>query len=90
MDISGLMGSLAAILTTVSFVPQVLKTLHTGSTEGISILMYSTFVMGILLWLVYGILKNDPPIYLANSLTLVLATVVLTIKIINIVRGKEK
>lgn len=74
-------GSLAAILTTVSFLPQVYKTWKSGDTSGISLLMYSLFVTGILFWLVYGILLNELPIILANSVTLVSSGIILILKI---------
>jgi len=74
-------GSLAAILTTVSFLPQVYKTWKSGDTSGISLLMYSLFVTGILFWLVYGILLNELPIILANSVTLISSGIILTLKI---------
>jgi MtN3 and saliva related transmembrane protein len=51
-----LTGYLAAAVTTVSFVPQVLKTLRTRDTRAISLGMYALFSLGVALWLVYGIL----------------------------------
>ena len=54
-----LIGYIAASLTTFSFVPQVLHTIKTRDTSGISLGMYCILVIGIFLWLVYGILKGD-------------------------------
>ena len=51
-------GFIAALLTTGAFVPQVFKTLKTKSTEGLSLTMYMSMFVGIMLWLFYGIKKN--------------------------------
>ena len=74
-------GYTAAILTTISFLPQVIKTVKTKNTDGISLTMYLLFVVGIALWLVYGILIENLVIILANSLTLLLSSIVLSYKI---------
>ena len=52
MQISDWVGYAAATLTTASFVPQALHTFRTKDVRGISLSMYSAFVVGILLWLV--------------------------------------
>jgi len=77
MDHITLIGLMAAICTTTAFVPQVIAILRTGNVEGISVLMYSIFTVGIALWLSYGILVQDLPMLLANSISLVLALMVL-------------
>ena len=76
-----LIGGLAATLTTVSFVPQVWKVWHTKQTADISLAMYGFFTLGVSLWLVYGILLAAWPIIIANSITLLLAGVVLVMKL---------
>lgn len=76
-----LLGYIAAFCTTCSFVPQVLHILKTGNTDSISLAMYSIFVSGVFLWLVYGVVVQDPPIIVANAITLVLASVILVLKI---------
>ncbi|HQN72708.1 MAG TPA: SemiSWEET transporter, partial [bacterium] len=73
----------AAICTTVSFVPQVLKTIKTGQTKDISLSMYLIFTTGIVLWLIYGIMIRDLPIILANTVTVVLTSIVVVLKIRN-------
>ena len=70
-------GYLAAILTTVSFVPQVIQTLRTRDTRSISLGMYVLFSAGVALWLVYGWVIGSWPVILANAVTLVLASTVL-------------
>jgi MtN3 and saliva related transmembrane protein len=76
-----LIGSLAATLTTVSFVPQVWKVWRTRHTADISLGMYAMFTMGVALWLGYGILLSAWPIIIANSITLLLAGTVLLMKL---------
>jgi len=72
-------GFTAAILTTVSFVPQAALTLRTRNAEGVSLPMYALFTTGVALWLVYGMLTRAWPVIVANAVTLVLASLILTI-----------
>nr|ART39686.1 J383 [uncultured bacterium] len=74
-------GLLAALLTTAAFLPQVLHTLATRDTRGISLRMYVIFVAGVLLWLIYGLLTGDLPLILANAITLLLAGAILYLKL---------
>ena len=74
-------GYVAAILTTVSFVPQVWQIWRTRITKGISLRMYILFTCGVGLWLVYGILISAWPIIIANTVTVVLASIVLFMKL---------
>lgn len=76
-----LVGSIAAILTTGSFIPQVLHTWKTRDVSGISLGMYSAFTVGVALWLVYGVLVMSWPIIIANVITTTLAAMVLILKI---------
>ena len=77
MDIENIVGSLAATLTTLSFVPQVARTLKTRDTRSISLWMYLLFCGGVALWAAYGVMLRAWPIILANCVTLILAAVVL-------------
>ncbi len=81
MDITTIVGLLAATCTTVSFVPQVVQILKTKNTQGISLGMYVLFTFGIACWLVYGFYLNELPIIIANSITLILAATILIFKI---------
>ena len=81
MDQTTLIGLLAATCTTAAFVPQVIAILRTGNVDGISVMMYSIFTVGIALWLSYGILVNDLPMLLANSISLLLAISVLSLTV---------
>jgi len=65
-------GFLAAILTTVAFIPQVYKVWQTKSVSGMSLTMYLIFFTGVSLWLVYGLIINSLPMILGNSITLLL------------------
>lgn len=76
-----LIGTIAAVLTTLSFVPQAILVIRTKRTEGISLTMYAMFTAGVAAWLVYGLSLGAMPIILANAVTLALASVILTIKI---------
>ncbi len=76
-----LIGLTAAALTTSSFIPQFIKAWRTKSTSDLSTGMFIIFVMGITLWLVYGLIKWDIPIIVANSATLVLAGGILVMKL---------
>ncbi|MCK4734791.1 MAG: SemiSWEET transporter [Methanophagales archaeon] len=78
-----IIGLLAAMCTTIAFLPQVIKTVKTKETKDISRLMYIILTTGILLWVVYGLLTMDLPIILANSITFILALIVLMLKIIH-------
>jgi MtN3 and saliva related transmembrane protein len=75
-----LIGLAAGGLTTVSFVPQVLKIWRTKSGRDVSYGMFLLFSLGVLLWLVYGLMLNALPIIVANAVTLVLALGVLGLK----------
>jgi MtN3 and saliva related transmembrane protein len=81
MTLITLLGLLAGTLTTISFVPQLLKTWRTKSAKDMSLPMLISFCAGVLLWLVYGILLQAPPIILANFITLVLALMILGLKL---------
>lgn len=74
-------GSLAAFLTTASFIPQAWQTFRTRNVSGISLGMYSLFTVGVALWLIYGILLMAWPIIIANSITTSLALMILVMKL---------
>lgn len=76
-----LIGYLAAILTTISFLPQVLRVIVTKRTRDISQNMYIVLTVGVFLWLVYGFIKSDLPIILANLITLLFTLTILIFKL---------
>ena len=77
-----LIGYLAAGLTTASFIPQAWLTFRTRDVSGVSLGMYSVFTVGIALWLAYGWLIAAWPVVIANTITLGLATSILTMKLV--------
>ena len=70
MDFALIVGMSAASLTTVAFLPQVIKAVKSKETKDLSLLMYLVLSLGLILWLYYGILLNSLPVILANSVTL--------------------
>lgn len=83
MTLVDVIGSVSGVLTTLAFVPQAVKTLRTRQTRDISTAMWLLFCIGVVGWLVYGILLAAMPIILANGVTLVLASLVLMVKLTN-------
>lgn len=81
MSFSEIIGFLAAILTTASFVPQAWHTFRTRDVRGISLSMYSVFTAGVACWLIYGLLLGAWPIVIANCITLALAGTILVMKL---------
>jgi len=81
MNFANWIGTAAATLTTLSFLPQVWKIIRSRHTADISLGMYALFTLGVAFWLVYGILNDSWPIIFANSITLLLAGTVLVMKL---------
>ena len=76
-----IVGIVAAVLTTLAFLPQVIHTIRTRSTHDISLRMYSLYTVGIFLWLIYGLLLNDVPLIAANIVTFLLSGTILSLKL---------
>ena len=81
MDIINIIGMAAGTLTTASFVPQVIKIWKTRSSKDVSLGMFFVLATGVALWVVYGIMTSSLPVILANSVTLVLAVMIIALKI---------
>ena len=81
MDYAEILGLVAAVLTTGSFLPQAIKVIKTKNTNDLSLSMYSLFFSGVFLWLVYGFLIDSLPIIIANMITLILSGIILFMKI---------
>ena len=84
-----LIGYLAAMLTTASFLPQAIKTIKTRDTQSLSLGMYSMFALGVLLWLIYGLYLSNSAIIVANASTFVLASLILGFKVYNMWRDRD-
>lgn len=80
MDPVKILGLIAGTLTTIAFVPQVVKTYQSKSAKDLSMGMFAIFCAGTLCWLSYGVLRNDFPVIVANSVTAGLAAVLLFFK----------
>lgn len=76
-----IIGSLAALLTTLCWVPQAIQTIRTRETHDISLSTQAGFALGVLLWLTYGILIGSWPLIVANAVTFALVAVILGLKL---------
>jgi MtN3 and saliva related transmembrane protein len=74
-------GMVAAVLTTIAYIPQVVKIYRTKSARDVSFRMFSLLATGVSLWLVYGIMMRSAPLIFANFVTLALSLTVLGLKI---------
>jgi MtN3 and saliva related transmembrane protein len=74
-------GSIAAVCTTVSFVPQLIRVWTRKSARDISLIMFLLFAFGVGCWLIYGLGIGSAPIIAANAVTLALALAILVLKI---------
>ena len=81
IDSTSIFGLLGGFLTTIAFVPQVIKSWKAKSVKDLSFLWLVIFNSGVSFWLIYGLLINDIAIILANSVTLVLASSLLFMKL---------
>jgi len=83
MEVTGvsIIGYVAGTCTTLAFLPQVIRTWKTRSTEDISLGMFSLMVFGIGLWLFYGVVTEDWPLIIADGFSLFLAAMILLMKV---------
>lgn len=81
LNIETVVGFVAAVCTTLSYIPQVKKAWQTGSTGDLSLKMLAILATGIALWVVYGILKADVVIITANTASLLLLASLLVFKL---------
>ncbi len=81
MDFITLIGLAGGALTTICFLPQVLRTWRLKETKDLSLMMYIMLSVGIFLWLVYGILIRDLPVIAANAVSFVFALILVFFKV---------
>jgi MtN3 and saliva related transmembrane protein len=81
VDSTKLLGLIAGFLTTMAFLPQVIKTWRTRSAKDLSLVMFLLYCLGVFLWTIYGIMIDELPVILWNIITLILAAVILFFKI---------
>jgi MtN3 and saliva related transmembrane protein len=80
MDATTTIGLVAGFCTTVSFLPQVIKTWKTRSAQDLSFAMLLIFLIGLALWMFYGVVISSLPIILANAVTIALVSCILLLK----------
>ena len=81
MDVTNIVGFTAAFLTTISYIPQVIKVMRSKSTEDLSLATFLLLFLGLSLWLVYGILLKNAPLIVANIITLFFISMILIHKL---------
>lgn len=81
MDFITILGLFAGTLTTIAFLPQMFQTWKTKSAKDVSFVMLITFMCGLFLWLIYGIILGAIPIIMANGVTLFFNFIILWLKI---------
>lgn len=81
MDTLSIIGLTAAAFTTSAFIPQVIKAHTTKHTKDLSLFMFVVFSVGLMLWIVYGLMTNTLPIILANTITLLLSLYMVLLKV---------
>lgn len=84
-----LLGFVAALATTSSFLPQAIQVLKTRDTASLSLAMYSIFTVGVAFWTAYGLIKQDVAMIAANMVTFVLAASILSVKVYNDVQARR-
>ncbi len=81
-----MIGTVAAILTTISFVPQLIQVYKTKDTSSISLFMYILFVVGVVGWVIHGFIIQDNAVIFANVFTCIFAGYILMVKIQNTIK----
>jgi MtN3 and saliva related transmembrane protein len=81
VSIETLVSAIAAVLTTVAFVPQALHVIRHKETRAISLYMYVAFAIGVAFWLAFGLMIVNWPMIVANTITLALALTILAMKL---------
>ena len=81
MNFITIIGLLAAFCTTISYIPQLIKTMHSKSTRDLSLTTFSLLFLGLSLWLVYGILLRNLPLIIANTVSIFFISMILIHKI---------
>jgi len=90
MTLISIIGVLAAVVSTINQLPQAFKTIRSKDTHSLSLWMYIMVWIATSLWLLYGILLNDFPLILSNSISILPISYILWTKIRNTINGKDK
>lgn len=89
MQHSDIIAYIAAFLTTVGYLPQAIKTIKTRDTKALSFWMYFLSFIGVIFWLIFGIMIGNYPIIIKNILIIILSGIILFIKTKHILENKE-
>jgi MtN3 and saliva related transmembrane protein len=83
MQLSGvdILGYVAGLITAFTFLPQVIKTWQTKSAKDVSLAMFLIALTNQILWLAFGILRNDQVIIITNAVMLVMTSLMITLKL---------
>ncbi len=73
-------GYIAAMCTTFAYIPQAVKVIKTNDTRSLSLVMYFILTVGVGLWFLYGVIREDWPLAIANAITFIFAFIILFIK----------
>jgi len=81
MPLVDIIGYLAGFFILISIIPQIVKSWKTKSTKDLSLLRYLVYVVGVILWTVYGLALNNGPMIVINSINLCLAASMIYLKL---------
>jgi len=90
MSDAEIIASIAAFFTMIGYLPQAIKTIKTRDTKAISFWMYFFSIVGVIFWLIFGIMIGNKPIIFKNIVVIILGGAVLWIKLGNIMNGKDE
>ena len=76
-DFATVIGTIAAVCTTIAFLPQTLKTIKSKHTKDLSLGMYTILSVGVFLWFLYGLILKEFPIIFANGITFIFTVVII-------------
>lgn len=82
-------GYLASIFIPLAFLPQTIKVIKTKETKGVSVIAYSIYFLGVIAFLIFGILLVDIPMIVCQSINGTFATIILSLTIYNVIKKKE-
>lgn len=72
MELTSVIGIVAGIFTSASLLPQLIKMIREKKVEALSVIMFISLMIGLLLWIYYGILRKDLPIIITNGFSVIL------------------
>ena len=79
---AGIIGTIAAVCTTISLLPQLMRVLSRKSAKDISLEMFLLFSAGVLLWFIYGVMIHSVPVEVANGISFIFSLTILILKLL--------